>query len=123
MNGHSGCTQSKSVRIKTINVASQKSNINCVLYVVAMMTSIPYKEDPVNIIYSHAGRLWDASTIVFWKGGNKSILKETVCNVYSTCPLPEHADGSKMIQCDGCKVWHHVKDLNCDLKLTTNDWF
>ena len=45
-------SQSKSVKIKVINVATQKRNTDCGLYAVAMMTSIAYKEDPVNVVYS-----------------------------------------------------------------------
>jgi len=42
--------QAKSVKLKVINAATQKGNTDCGLYAVAMMTSITYKEDQVNII-------------------------------------------------------------------------
>ena len=45
-------SQSKSVKIKVINVATQKGNKDCGLYAVAMMTSIAYKEAPVKVVYS-----------------------------------------------------------------------
>ena len=48
----------KSVKIKVINVATQKGNTDCGLYAVAMMTSIAYKEAPVNVIYSQADRIY-----------------------------------------------------------------
>ena len=47
-------SQSKSVKIKVINVATQKGKTEYGLYAVAMMTCIAYKEDPVNVVYSQA---------------------------------------------------------------------
>ena len=127
-------SQSTSIKINVINVATQKGNTDCGLYAVAMMTSIAYKEDPVNVVYSQADLRIHLKQC-FEKGYletfpvskkrrlNKRISKEIICYIYCTCRLPEPEDGSEMIQCDRCHEWYHVKCLNCDLKLTSDDWF
>ena len=127
-------SQSKSVKIKVINVATQKGNTDCGLYAVAMMTSIAYKEDPVNVVYSQADLRIHLQQC-FEKGFlekfpiskkrrlNRRITKEVVCDIYCTCRLPEPDDGSEMIQCDRCNEWYHVKCVDLDLKLTDDDWF
>ena len=129
-------SQSKSVKIKVINVATQKGNTDCGLYAVAMMTSImiAYKEDPVNVVYSQANLRIHLQQC-FEKGFlekfpiskkrrlNRRITKEVVCDIYCTCQSSEPDDGSEMIQCDRCNEWYHVKCVDFDLKLTDDDWF
>ena len=42
---------SKSIKIKLVNVATQKGSTDCGLYAIAMMTSLANKEEPLNIVY------------------------------------------------------------------------
>ena len=89
-------SQSESVKIKVINVATQKGKTDYGLYAVAMMTSIAYKEDPVNVVYSQANLRIHLQQC-FEKGFlekfpiskkrrlNRRITKEVVCDIYCTC--------------------------------------
>ena len=128
-------SQSKSVKIKVVNVARQEGNTDCGLYAVAMMTSIAYKEDPVTVVYSqadlriHLQQCFEQGFLEKFPIAKKRriiisrrITKEVVCNIYCTCQLPEPDDGSKMIQCDGCNEWHHAKCVDFDWKCN-DDWF
>jgi len=107
---------SKSIKIKLINVATQKGSTDCGLYAIAMMTSIANKEEPSNVVYDQTA-LRIHLTESFEKGFinlfptvkkrrvNNRITMEESCSVYCYCRLPD--DGSEMIQCDGCDEWFH----------------
>ena len=41
-----------SIKIKVVNVATQKGGLDCGLYAIAMMTSIANNDDPVNLVYN-----------------------------------------------------------------------
>ena len=40
------------IRIRVANVALQKGSSDCGLYVIAMMTSLAYDDDPITQLYS-----------------------------------------------------------------------
>ena len=41
-----------SIKIKVVNVATQKGSSDCGLYAIAKMTSIANNDDPVNLVYN-----------------------------------------------------------------------
>jgi len=64
---------SQSVGIKVVNVALQKGSTNCGLYVIAMMTSITYKQDPAYVVYDdkqlrlHLKECFDKAILSFFQ--------------------------------------------------------
>jgi len=129
-------SQTKSIKIKVVNVSIQSGSTDCGLYAIAMMTSIAHSEDPAKLVYNqqelriHLMQCFEKEFMEKFpvskkrKLRNKRISKEIVCNIYCSCRLPDYEDGSKMIMCENCKEWYHegcidrAEDaINCD-----HDW-
>ena len=124
-----------SIKIKVVNVATQKGGLDCGLYAIAMMTSIANNDDPVNLVYNqqelriHLYQCFENEIIEkfpIFKGKRikKRISEELTYLIYCKCRLPD--DGTKMVQCDKCLEWYHVKcilDLNPQLTNSDDQWF
>ena len=102
-----------SIRIKVVNVATQKGSSDCGLYCTAMMTSLANNDDPVNVVYNQQemrihlrqcfeNEVMEKFPISKARRMKKRILKEIICLIYCKCRLPEPDDNSNMVQCDKC---------------------
>ena len=131
-------SQLHAVRIRVANVALQKGSSDCGLYVIAMMTSLAYNEDPTTRLYSqqelrvHLQQCFERGTLEPFPASRTRrvkdrIAKEITCLIYCKCRLPETEDGSKMVQCERCQEWYHLKCLNSKLSMSqlesTDEWY
>jgi len=129
-------SQARSIRIKVVNVSLQTGSNDCGLYTIVMMTSIAHNDDPAKLVYNqqemriHLMQCFEKGAMENFPVSkkrrlrNKRISKESLCNIYCSCRLPDLEDGSKMIMCENCKEWYHEgcidraeAALNCD-----HDW-
>ena len=124
------------IRVKVANVILQKGSSDCGLYVIAMMTSLAYDDDPVNQRYSqqelrvHLKQCFERGTlepfpVLKTRRVKERTAKEITYSIYCKCRLPEPEDGSRMVQCEKCQEWYHLRclKLSIDQLQSTDEWY
>ena len=125
-------SKEKELTIEYVHVQRQRGGSDCGLFALAFITSVCNGEDPAKHLYDQAamrkhlvqciekGRMSPFPSSARRKSGKST----TTIPVYCVCRTID--DGTKMIECAGCKEWYHLACVEVEKIFVANkklDWF
>ena len=126
-------SKEKSLTVEFVDVLKQKGGSDCGLFALAFITSICNGQDPSELVYNQSAMrshllmcIEQGQMMPFpsapGRCAEKAVMKTVP--IYCICRLID--DGTKMIECAGCREWFHVACVQVQKKFITNrnlDWF
>ena len=115
-------TQRDILKVHIANVNKQSGDNDCGVFSAAYCTSLTYEQNSSEIVYNqsilrqHLIKCLEEKKMVPFpqirpRRSGKPI--QVTINVYCYCRLPD--DGSRMVKCDKCGKWYHLKCIGSNM--------
>ena len=123
----------KAIEIQVMNVAKQSGSVDCALFAMATITCLALDIDPLCVVFDqeqlrpHLVKSLETGAISSFPILKKRrpatrVSKVETCSIYCYCRLPDN--GEKMVCCDNCEEWFHVRCINTKVSTNLQDcWY
>ena len=121
------------ITMQVMNVPQQAGAVDCALYAMAAVTCLALGNDPVVVVYDQqqlrahllnvleTGSLTEFPVLKRRRVASR-IKKSEKFQLHCYCRLRD--DGTKMVCCDGCNQWYHLRCIKIDVNsIDADKWF
>ena len=123
-------TQQDVLNIHIASVNKQSGDSDCGVFSVAYCTALAHGQDPSGIVFNQSIMrqhlvkcLEEKKMIPFPQIRPKRLgkpLKVNV-NIYCYCRMPDN--GSRMVECSGCRKWYHMNCIDSNASVMKLKWY
>ena len=123
-------TKAKTLSIEFVDVQKQEGGSDCGLFALAFIASICNGDDPTKLVYdqssmrNHLLKCIEQGPFPSKPGRNPEKAVTKSVSIHCVCRLID--EGTKMIECAGCREWFHTACVQVEKKFIVNrklKWF